>query len=218
MKKVASIIATALITCSLSACGNRNTAYRTPGIDQGRANINIDQRNNVGVDTAAFKDGVYLGEGNKTSQENHAAIVTVRNGRITNVVLKTLDSQGKEITTRSSSNFNIADINNTTIGGTTGIDATRGTTPGITPPGPRTNNIANDTTNNNITNNNTTNNITNNTANTALTHSERVRQDLANAIVSQQTNNVAISNVGNETFAVDNWKLAVSRALVGAKR
>lgn len=192
MKKVASIVATALITCSLSACGNRNAAYRTPGTTQGGTNININQP----IGTAAFKDGVYLGEGNKTSQENHAAIVTVRNGRISNVVLKTLDNQGKEIITRSSSGFST----NTTQGGTTGTGITRGTTPGVNPSGAPTTG--------------STNGISNNAT---LTHSERVRQDLANAIVSQQTYNVTINNVGNDTFAVDNWKLAVNRALVGAK-
>lgn len=200
MKKVASIVATALITCSLSACGNRNAAYRAPGTTQGGTNINLNQP----IGTAALKDGVYLGEGNKTSQENHAAVVTVRNGRITNVVLKTLDNQGKEITTRSTSDFTTGSTTNTGIGGTTGIDATRGTTPEITSPGPRTGT--------------TTYGPTNTTTGTALTHSERVRRDLANAIISQQTYNVNISNVGNDTFAVDNWKLAVSRALVGAKR
>lgn len=208
MKKAASIIATALITCSLSACGYRNTTYRTPGINQGGTNINTDQRNNVGVGTATFKDGVYLGEGNKTSQENHAAIVTVVNGRISNVVLKTLDSQGKEITTRSSYNYTTAGVNNTVPGGTTTTNPAAGNTSGITAPGTTTN----------IEANNTINNTTNNTTGAALTHSERVRQDLSNAIISQQTYNVTINNVGNDTFAVDNWKLAVSRALVGARR
>lgn len=200
MKKAVGIIAAALITCSISACGNRNTAYRTPGTTQGGTNINLNQP----IGTATFRDGVYLGEGNKTSQENHAAIVTIRNGRITNVVLKTLDNQGKEITTRSTPDFTTGSTTNTGIGVTTGIDATRGTTPEITAPGGRTDN--------------TVYGPTNTTTGTALTHSERVRRDLANAIISGQTYNVSISNVGNETFAVDNWKLAVSRALASAKR
>ncbi|WML34872.1 hypothetical protein [Clostridium sp. OS1-26] len=197
MKKVVSIIATALITCSLSACGNKNTANRTPGTTQGGTNINLTQP----IGAAAFKDGVYLGEGNKTSQENHAAIVTVWNGKINNVVLKTLDNQGKEITTRSSYNFSTAGTNTTTTGRSTVTGTTNVTTSGVSPSGAPTTGSKNGIPNN-----------------ATLTHSERVRQDLANAIVSQQTYNVTINNVGNDTFAVDNWKLAVSRALVGAKR
>lgn len=154
MKKIASIVAAALVTCSLSACGNRNTAYRTPSTNQGGTNIGMNQGNyTAGVgNTVAYKDGVYLGEGNRTSMGNQAAIITVSGGRITDAFLKTLDAQGKEMYT----------------GGTTNL--------------------------------------------------ERVRRDLSSAVISQQTHNVTVNNPGSDASSVNNWKLAVSRALESARK
>lgn len=272
MKKIATLVAAALITCSLGACGNRNTAYdnlNNNGAPMNTAQDNLNLRNratapNIGVNTG-LRDGVYLGEGNnRGATGNEAAIVTINGGRITNVVLKSMDSQGKDITY------------NSTTGGTTDVNiggTTRGSTPGVNPglnnraPG---NNTAGTTggaatgnpnggyvggnanggyggTYGGTTGSNTGGNATGgytggtyggtmggtnvggiggttgttidrNTGTGTGTASalEIARKDLANAIVRNQTANVNIST--NQTGAVNNWKLAVTRALESAKR
>lgn len=201
MKKIASVVAAALITCSISACGNRNTAYRTPSTNQGGTNIGMNQGNyNAGVgNTVAFKDGVYLGEGNRTSMGNQAAIVTVSGGRITDVVLKTLDAQGREVYSQGANvGTNTGRVNNTT-----GTTIKSGTPAGTTTDGTVGNTITNGA----------------NTVRDTVTSSiERVRRDLSGAVVSQQTHNVTINSTGSDTAAVNNWKLAISKALETARK
>ncbi|MDW8800863.1 hypothetical protein P8V03_06810 [Clostridium sp. A1-XYC3] len=281
MKKVASLVAAALVTCSLSACGNRNTAYRNNNVNQPVRNAAQDIRNagqNVGqnvrndvtnrntanapnVSTAGYKDGVYLGEGNKDSRGTDAAIVTVSGGRITDVVLKTLDPQGRDV-----AHYNLTP--GTTVGTTTGNNANgtvgnnnaAGPTPGV-------NNRATGNTGSAMGGTGTTGGTMGNNANgvtggaiggptggvmggtntsisgrnadvapngnaykgghtgtatgpdataTSLTTLDRAKIDLAAAIVRNQTANVNISS--SHPATVDNWKLAVSRALESAKR
>lgn len=203
MKKIASIVAAALMTCSISACGNRNTAYRTPTTQQGKTNFGMNQGNyNAGVgNTVAFKDGVYLGEGNRTSRGNEAAIIRVTGGRITDVTLKTLDAQGREIYTNGTpGNANGVGANTaggTTVGNTTGVNPNTGRTGG--------------TTNGAITGGSTG-------RTTTTTNLDRVTSNLANAVVSQQTHNVTVNNPGTDASSVNNWKLAVSRALESARK
>ena len=92
MRKASSTIISILILSSLVGCGNKNTALR---------NQNMNQKGNQGsiqgTPYTAFRDGVYLGTGNRSSSGNQAAIVTVKDGKITDVVLKSLDADGKEI-------------------------------------------------------------------------------------------------------------------------
>jgi uncharacterized protein with FMN-binding domain len=241
MKKVTSIVAVVLIAGSLTACGNRNTAYKTPGTNPNGTNLNMyqnnaisnDLRNNVGIHSTLYKDGVYLGQGNKTSSGNQSAVVTIRGGRITDVLLKTLDAKGKEVKTAGNttgSNINTAPYGSTygSNGGTTG-GTTNGTSSGVVtgsnvmntnpnlPGSPMTGpNFGTNLENNGVTiNNNTSVGINNGTT---LTTYDRVRRDLANAIVTNQTHNVTINNAGNQVNAVNNWKLAVSRALATARR
>lgn len=279
MKKVASLVAAALITCSLGACGNRNTAYRNGNVNQPVRNAAQDMRNagqnirNVGqnvrndvtnrntanapgVGTTAYKDGIYLGEGNRDSRGTQAAIVTIRGGKITDVVFKTLDAQGRDVahynvpagTTNGNANTtvggNAADATkgatgNTgstmggtgTVGGTMGNNNTNrftggavggptggtmgGTNIGIS--GRNTNGTTQWGTNTGTNTGVGTNVGTNNgTTGTNLTTLDIAKRDLANAIVSNQTANVNIKN--SHPATVDNWKLAVSRALESAKR
>ncbi|WP_411681743.1 hypothetical protein [Clostridium thailandense] len=205
MKKIASIVAAALVTCSISACGNRNTAYRTPGTNQGGTNIGINQGNyNTGMNTTStYRDGIYLGEGNKSSMGNQAAIVTISGGKITDVVLKTIDAKGKETPYTTGGNAG------TTMGGTT-TDITRGTVGGNPVGGSNTGTTVRTPADGTMTGSTTGPTITTNLA--------RVRRDLANAVVSQQTHNVNIANAGNDANSVANWKLAISRALDSARR
>ncbi|MBC2580105.1 hypothetical protein [Clostridium sp. DJ247] len=277
MKKVASVVAVALITCSLSACDNRNTSLRNQVTNPGRTNLRIDQRNNVGVNTNGYKDGVYIGQGNNSARGNEAAIVTITNGRISNVFLKSIDNQGREMyastvdstlnrttdgtlnrTTDGTLNRTTDGTLNRTTDGTNniwrnnitgnvdgvapgrittpnGTAPGRTTTPGGTTPGGNiddmsgnpTGRITNDINRNTIgaptidnrnINNNAINNATNNTGRTAATAYDRARQDLAAAIIQNQTHNVNISGHTTETSTINNWKLAVSRALESSKR
>ncbi len=52
----------------------------------------------------------------------------------------------------------------------------------------------------------------------AINNYERVRTNLAAAIIQNQTTNVTIGDVGNAKNAADNWKLAVNRALDISRR
>lgn len=124
MKKVASLVAAALITCSLSACGNRNTAYyrnnNQPPLNSSQDIRNNNAGTNIGSNvntTSMYKDGVYLGSGNnRGATGNEAAIVTIRGGRIVDVALKSMDAQGRDITHYSGT------ANNTgTVGGNTSV-------------------------------------------------------------------------------------------------
>lgn len=242
MKKVASIVAAALITCSLTACGNRNTSFRNSGINQGGANIGLNQGSNPGV-TTTYRDGVYIGEGNKTTTGSQAAVVTITGGRISNVVLKTLDAKGKEINTNNRiSTGNAGTAIGSNMGGTTNgtpgettqgtNDSMNGGTVGGAKGGATSGAIdgtgggrANGTASGNMVTGGTTGGATDGTTINGTTaggntvnNYERVRRDLASAIVQNQTTNVTIGDVGNEKNAVDNWKLAVNRALHRAKK
>ncbi|WP_411679190.1 hypothetical protein [Clostridium thailandense] len=243
MKKVASIVAITLVTCSLSACGNRNTSFRNPSVNQGGANIGLNQGSNPQT-TTTYKDGVYIGEGNKTATGTEAAVVTITGGRISNVILKTLDTHGKEITSNTQtstgkagtaigSNMGGAAIstpgentsgtdNNTNIHGTNGGSkgsVTSGTISGTG--GGR----ANGTASGNLVTGGATGGATDGTTingttagGNAVNDYERVRANLAATIIQNQTTNVTIADVGNSKNAVDNWKLAVNKALDISKR
>lgn len=242
MKKVVSIVAVALITCSLNACGNRNTSFRNPGINQGGTNIGLNQGSNPGT-TTTYRDGVYIGEGNKTAAGNQAAVVTITGGRISNVVLKTLDAKGTEITTnRQTSTGNAGTAIGSNMGGTASgtpgettsgtKDIVNGGTTGGAKGGATSGAItgtgggrANGTASGNLVTGGTTGGATDGTTINGTTaggntvnNYERVRRDLASSIVQNQTTNVTIGDVGNEKNATDNWKLAVNRALDRAKK
>lgn len=196
MKKVANITIAVLIACSMASCGNRSTALKNQGAKTGGTNLNIGQRSNVGVGSTVYKDGIYLGKGNKNSNGNHAAVVTITGGKITNVVLKSIDTQGKE-----------SNVNKET-------DASAG----------KNNMAAEKSTNKDIERNKTSESIAGRFVRIPggginVSRSERIRRDLSTAIVQQQTPDVSIRGLEKaEVSDIDNWKLAVSRALDGAQK
>jgi uncharacterized protein with FMN-binding domain len=185
-----------LMTCSLGACSNRNTALKNQIITQNGTNLSMSKRNNIQSYRVIYKDGIYRGEGNKYSGGNHTAAVTISGGKIVNVVLKTIDPQGREINTNKQTNSAAGKNNQGTAKNTN--EATTGNKIGEAVAG-MLGRIPGEGIN--------------------VSRFERIRRDLAMAMVQQQTYNVNVAGVEKkETPEINNWKLAVSRALNSARK
>lgn len=70
MKKILIIITSLLLTMSLTCCNNKKSAY---------------------------KDGIYIGEGNMYSEGYDDVTLNVERGKIVDLVIRHLDNSGKEI-------------------------------------------------------------------------------------------------------------------------
>lgn len=140
MKKVASLVMSALIISTLSGCTNRNTAmrnYDNRGINQGTTQ---GTRTGYGTTNQAtpnyyYKDGVYTGESDKGPYGYQGATVTVTGGRITSIALRTYDLQGREVGANNISTNKVTGGTGTagTTTGTTGITGTNTGTTADTP-------------------------------------------------------------------------------------
>lgn len=250
MKKIISIVIAAVVVCSLSACANRNAAIgngtTNKGITQGtRTEYGIDYRgtrtgyntgNNgttQGVNTT-YRDGIYTGQGNTPGNTNQVATVTVSGGRITDITLRTLDNQGREVTQdttsvgRTANNMKngtgftgiTGNTNNNTAGnignaarnitsdlGNTAKNVGRDIGSGIR-------NMGNDVGITNGTNNGTVtgrNTGTTTGTNNAFSGYERTRRELASRMLTSQTYNVYIDDL--DVLLASNWRLAVKNAL-----
>lgn len=108
MKRTVSLVATALVIMSLTACTAPNTTgkYNT--------NTNIVRLNNK---TAAYRDGVYTGK-SSSSMGTETAKVYIKGGRITNIVFGPIPTAQQRPTGKT------ARINRVTPGTTTGRTAT----------------------------------------------------------------------------------------------
>lgn len=108
MKRVLSLGLAAVLSFSISACTpkTQTNPSGTPG-------------KTSGITTKIYKDGTFTGSGNKTANGNEVAAVTIKGGRITNITLRRIDRNGKEIP--------ITNMTGTTPGTTR---TTTGTTPG----------------------------------------------------------------------------------------
>jgi uncharacterized protein with FMN-binding domain len=107
LKKLLSIGTVLAVSLSLSACARNNTAYdnnnpnpnTNTNIGQNRNTVRrLSQRNitNSHISTSTnLADGVYTGEGNRHANGNETAIVTVKNGRIAFITLRSLDNTGR---------------------------------------------------------------------------------------------------------------------------
>lgn len=118
MNRGKSTIISILILGSIVGCGNRNTALE---------NRTLNKTDNRGTNQASYntalRDGVYLGAGNRSSNGNEAAIVTVKGGKIVDVALKSINAEGKEINSGG------------TTGGTPNLDTNKIVAPGGTATG-----------------------------------------------------------------------------------
>lgn len=194
MKKLISASVAAILTISLSACRANNVGMENR--NNGSANIGrASGTGNNGVNN--FKDGAYIGFGNSHTNGNERAIVVVRNGSIADIYLSSIDQQD---TTPGNT---AANANNTQVDTGTGSDLEGGSRnqPGAgVIPGTRPGAAI---------------------GNTAGHDLGDIRSNLVNTMIQNQSAdvNINVSNTDNNMRSIiDNWKLAVSRALDQARR
>lgn len=242
MKKVAGLVLAALLVSNLSACTNRYTTPRnnTTNINKGttqgtRTGYGVPNTGTTQGVNQRFRDGVYTGIGDAGTQGNQTATITITNGKITNVDLETVNPQG---TTTGTNGTTITPGARTygTPGATTG-----GMAGGMTGTYPNTtqgntgyatgNNVGSYGYNNgNGYNNGATNNgagrtygyagNTNSTVNKGTTNGyadyDRIRRDIASAIISRQNFDINLGQNDGNSLA-RNWRLASQRALDKAR-
>jgi hypothetical protein len=219
MRKVIGIAVSLSVLLSLPACrtanvgmGNRNYGT-TNGTQNGTTNFARTSTINNPNATGNLRDGVYIGFGNGNANGIERAIVTITNGKIDDIRLasvspqaannygnRTSSNQGltnNQSTTNTRTGANMGMNNTTGTGTTTGINTTTGT---------------GTTTGTNNTTGTGTRTATNNTTGTGT---------------ATGTNNTTITGTGtgqaygNDTGLagrIDNWNLAINRALDQARR
>lgn len=213
MKKLLSLIVAAVFSISLSACAARdnNMVERTRvrnnnGVDVERLaqpnsygnRVNYNNTTTAGI----YRDGVYTGFGNVHSGGNEKATVIIRNGRIAEIGL---------------TNVGIQNENNYDIGNGKTIN-NQGRSLNLTDDGlgmsnpPAANNPAGDQIGRMRTPAGTT------TGPIADDESNEVRTKLIGRMIQEQSPDVTI-DYGNANMGktVDNWKIAVRRALDKAR-
>lgn len=253
MKKILSLAIAFTVTLSLSACAARNNRiYNRTGVgdNTGISTRRLSDITDINNRNGNYRDGVYTGYGNGHRNGNERATVQIRNGRIVDIDLSTVNQQGT-INNTTGNRLNTQDgtitgrrIDNqagTNIGlrndTVTGSELARRNvignreinTPGAIPwdtSGNFTggNNIGNTTGGlpGNIVGNGTVNmkgyggGAMGTPVGTTL---DGVRTSLENTMIQQQTYDVNITNRDTTTVnTVNNWKLAVRRALEQARR
>jgi uncharacterized protein with FMN-binding domain len=216
MKKVLHLVLAAAITLSLSAC--------TPGNNRGNNKVGVG--NNTGTDVrrlsqqnnfnnATYRDGVYTGYGNAHRNGNEMATITIQNGRIANVALGSTGQQGgTNNTTGTGTGAETNPDNGLNSGTAPGTVSDRTIGPGYsTRTGSVTDNITDTGTGTGagpggigVAGNGAANGI------------NGIRTRLASAMVQSQTYNVTIDNTDTTLVSsINNWKLAVQRALEQAR-
>jgi hypothetical protein len=193
-----------LMLGSIVGCGNRNTALENRNINQ-----SINQGTNQRNYTTALRDGVYLGAGNRSTNGNQAAIVTVKGGKITDVALKSIDAEGREINQDRT-------ITGTTGGNTVGnaVGNTGGTLGGDM------NGTQGGTSNGNMNRNDAVGGTVGGTTGGGSTAAtvDQIRRDLASAMVQKQNYDVKVGGDNMASSTINNWILAARRAIESARR
>lgn len=210
MKKLMAFALAAAVTLSLSACRragdvgmeNRNNGVTDNNTNQGRI-AGLENNNKANNVNANYKDGTYTGFGDARDNGNERAIVTIRNGRIVDVDLDRINQQGGANTGTAAGT---GTDNTGRVGTGLGIMNAPGSGAGV-----------NNTNGNN--NGGTLGNAIGNAAGAAGDAFNTARTNLITAIVQNQRHDVDIENNDTNTRGtVDNWKLAVQRALDQARR
>ncbi len=235
MKKIAALVMTALLVSSISGCTNRNTGYRNQSYDTNRGiNQGTTQgtrtgygTTNMGITQGTYRDGIYTAEGTRSGNTNQAATVVISGGRITDITLRTIDAQGRDINTNTGTGTTTGTGNTANAPGT-GFYGTPGATTGGANGGMSGNAVGaprGNTGNINGDNGTMSNGIVDGTAGgvnqgwttggtgttAGMGNTDRIRREIATAMINQQTADVALN--GNDTREARNWKLAVRRAL-----
>lgn len=80
--------------------GNNNNGAANNGTNNGTNGGTTNGTNNgngTTTTTKSYKDGTYTGKGEKWEYGSEESVVTIKNGKITNIELRRLDNDGKEI-------------------------------------------------------------------------------------------------------------------------
>lgn len=202
MKKIMAILIVFSMVISTAACSTKNSTVDETKNSTNQGSLN---KRNVGSISSAntpYKDGTYNGLGDKRTNGNETATVVIRNGIIYNVTLGSLDKNGNKIIYNNGSGAgnNVSGMDdalgssNRNIGYNTGHNTT-------------SDNIKSNP-------NSETSNINNNTLTTTPSVTlDQLRIDLANAIVQYQTTNITVNTNKEYDEVMNNWRLAVRRAL-----
>ena len=234
MRRILHSVLALAVTVSLSSCamGNNDNNNRVGVRDNN--GIGVRRLTQPNVNNATYRDGVYTGYGDNHRNGNEAATVTIRNGRIADIDLFTVNQQGGTIFRNGYGTNNLPRNGagmgtgtrtgtGTDMGNRTGITGGRTTVPGtvgegttgdgyvLTPGRPIDNNTGIGT------RTGAGNGITGgvDTVNDAI---NGARTRLVRAILRDQRYDVTIDNTDTATTStVNNWKLAVRRALDKAR-
>lgn len=244
MKKLLSLAIAFTAALSLSACtvgNNRINDRNKVGYDGGIGTRRLSQENIINNTNLNYRDGIYTGYGDDHTNGNERAIVEIRNGRIANIDLARVNNTTRTgINTQTTPGTVIDNQMGTGIGTRTGTGTgtvnqpilrnTPGSTtnymPGTTT-GDWTQNIDGSAIGNtgipaNIPRNTTGNVGTNiNTAGGGITQTgiDGVRTNLTNMMIQNQSYDVNVTNNDSTLIGtINNWKLAVRRALDQARR
>lgn len=204
MKRILHLVLALAVVLLLSACaarnngGNNRVGTNNNGTDMQR--LNQENTNNV-----SYRDGIYTGYGNPHANGNDVASVVIRNGRIADIDLINV-AQQEGVNKAAGTGGNNQTGTGTTTPGTTGWGTTG---PGyVRAPG-------------NPNGNTTDKGMGTRIGTTGGIDAEAiddVRTRLVNAMIRDQRYDVNIDNVDTVLAGtVDNWKLAVRRALDQAR-
>lgn len=174
-----------LYSCSASNNLSNDITNQNLGSAQGIGD-NLKINWNTSLASKTYKDGTYYGKSDMTYDGIQTAVVVISGGRITDINLGTLDTNGNPVAYNNPPN------------GITEYPAAYGFT------GNRKDKIKGNV---------------GNVINSQSLSLEQVRYNLTVLMLKYQTHHVAVSNSTNQyTTMVDNWQLAVRRALEAATK
>jgi hypothetical protein len=214
-----------ILSLSIVGCANRNTTLDdTPNVTKPIPPKYGTPSNNIGV--GVYNNGIYLGQGTGSSSGNEAAIVTIRDGSISNIELLSIDTNGSiirnETTNLNQNNQNnqnnqIVEPNNS---GSLGAPNTT-TTPNNIITNPNTTTMPGTSLSPSVEQglpDTTTNPAPNTNVDTAASSLASVKKDLINNVIVSQSVDVNINEPDNIKPSVDSWKAAIRNALEKASK
>lgn len=218
MRRIASLVLTALLISTATGCSNRNTAMRNQGTTTNQGTTQGTRTGyTTGVTQVSYHDGVYSGLGDTSTYGTQTASVAVKGGRITTINLGTFDNRGNRMIPPT-----MGAITGITNGGT-GNSSSSGMSYGTgNASGPGMNYRTGSSLNYGVGggslgsgNTGTTTGGANSTTSTSVPDYQTVRSQLITAMLNAQSYNVSINQPN--TVVTQNWKLAVRRALDKAR-
>lgn len=203
MKKIMETLIVFSMVLSTVACSTKNsTVDETKNNSTNQSSSNKGNIGKISSANTPYKDGTYNGLGDKRPNGNETATVVIKDGRIYNVTLGSLDKNDNRIVYNNGSGAgnNVSGMDDALGSSNRNIGYNTG------------HNTASDNIKGNP--NSETNNINNNTLTTTPSASlDQLRIDLANAIVQYQTTNITVNTNKEYDEVMNNWRLAVRRAL-----